>query len=60
MSAAFAIYEKESLMTPYQGHRARKEQTRQPKTIDKQCAFENPNSIMSIILACKKFCRRHK
>ena len=37
MSAAFAIYEKESLMTSYQGHRAQKEQIRQPKGIDKQC-----------------------
>ena len=49
MSAAFAIYEKESLMTTYQGHRARNEQTRQPKAIDKQCAIENSDSIKSII-----------
>ena len=49
MSAAFAIYEEESLMISYQRNLARKEQTRQPKAIDKQCARENTSSIRSII-----------
>ena len=54
MSAAFVIYEEESLMTSYQGHLARKQQTRQPKAIDKQCASENPSSIKSTIFDLQK------
>ena len=50
MGVAFAIYEKEPLMTISHGHREQKEQTRQPKAIGKQCAIENPTSIRSIIL----------
>ena len=55
MKAAFAINEKESyLMTSYQRHLVRKEQSRQPKTSDKRCAIENPNSIRSIIFDLQK------
>ena len=64
MSEAFAIYstvykkanpfEKEFMMTKYEAHQARKDQTGQHQAIDKQRAIENPNSIKSIICDLQK------
>ena len=49
-------------MTKYQAHQAPKEQTRQHETIEqtKQCAIENPDSIMSIIFDLQKVLQAHK